>query len=281
MPRVVPSEVVAFIDRAFPWAADEIMRSHEQSVLTSGHLGTVATLVNLVHGVPEELLVLQGELYIAFLAGVSALRAAVQAWQTRTSYPIAQVQGLPDLHVVTLIRRALAACPDQFPSKDTTELAFIPDKKLRESLCLDISSANQALSNGNWKAATVLAGSVIEALLLWALQRSRSDDVQDAVVTLVKNKALRQSPKGALEEWHLLDYIEVAAQLNVIKPRTADQARLAKEFRNLIHPGREARLRQTCDLGTALSAIAAVEHVVRDLDSWPSNQRSSSADAET
>jgi hypothetical protein len=46
---------------------------------------------------------------------------------------------------------------------------------------------------------------------------------------------------------------------------TAQQARLGKDFRNLIHPGRASRLGKICDRGTALSALAAVEHVVRDL----------------
>src|SRR2546429_6882967 len=35
----------------------------------------------------------------------------------------------------------------------------------------------------------------------------------------------------------------------------------------LIHPGRAQRLAQNCDRGTALSCVAALEHVVRDLRS--------------
>ena len=39
-----------------------------------------------------------------------------------------------------------------------------------------------------------------------------------------------------------------------------------QSFRNLIHPGRAARLAQTCDRATALSAIGALEHVVRGFE---------------
>jgi hypothetical protein len=43
------------------------------------------------------------------------------------------------------------------------------------------------------------------------------------------------------------------------------QCRLAKDYHNLIHPGRAQRLAQVCNRGTALSAVAAVEHVVNGL----------------
>jgi hypothetical protein len=38
-------------------------------------------------------------------------------------------------------------------------------------LSVDIAAAHRALSRGEWKAATVLAGSVIEALCLWIIRR--------------------------------------------------------------------------------------------------------------
>jgi hypothetical protein len=189
----------------------------------------------------------------------------VQAWQGgNTGFYLARLQGF-QYTPVTLIRRALAACPDQFPSKDTNELAFVPDNTLREGLRLDISSANQALSNGNWKAATVLAGSVVEALLLWALQERGPAEVKKAIDALLKKEIFSRAPQADLATWHLHEYIEVAAELGVVKAQTANQARLAKDFRNLIHPGLEARRGQMCDRGTALSAVAAVEHVARDL----------------
>jgi hypothetical protein len=41
--------------------------------------------------------------------------------------------------------------------------------------------------------------------------------------------------------------------------------RLTKDFRNLIHPGPPSTPAKTCDCGTALSLVAALDHVVRDL----------------
>ena len=76
---------------------------------------------------------------------------------------------------------------------------------------------------------------------------------------------LTRDPGADLERWLLPDYVEVAGELGIIKQGTVQQARLAQGFRNLIHPGRVIRLGVKCDRGTALSALAAVELVVRDL----------------
>ena len=66
-------------------------------------------------------------------------------------------------------------------------------------------------------------------------------------------------------DWSLHHLTEAARSLKILSEQTAAQCRIAKGFRNLIHPGRAARLAQKCSLGTALSALAAVEHVVGDL----------------
>lgn len=76
---------------------------------------------------------------------------------------------------------------------------------------------------------------------------------------------LSNKPRGAPKEWGLADYISVATSLNLIKSTTNQQATLAKNFRNLVHPGRAQRLHEVCDRATALTALAAVELIVRDL----------------
>jgi hypothetical protein len=73
--------------------------------------------------------------------------------------------------------------------------------------------------------------------------------------------AARRDPN----RWDFDGFIKVASSLGLIKAETEKQADLAREFRNLIHPGRSTRLAKVCDRGTALSALAAVELIVRDL----------------
>ena len=136
-------------------------------------------------------------------------------------------------------------------------MEFIEDTDLRHNLRNDMSAINRTLVNSEWKAATVLAGSILEALLLWKLAKDRPQ----AMAT----KYAAQKKLKSLEDWHLLDYIETAAELDLLGDRTANQARLAKDFRNLIHPGRSVRLGESCNRGTALGAVAAVELVIEDI----------------
>jgi len=103
--------------------------------------------------------------------------------------------------------------------------------------------------------------------LLWGLNQFEEEEMITARTSLVDEGILPSDPRGDLDKWKLHSFIEVAAKLEVIGEDTAKQARLAREYRNLIHPGREKRLGQKCDRGTALAAVASVERVVSDLSS--------------
>jgi hypothetical protein len=135
---------------------------------------------------------------------------------------------------------------------------------------LDISAANRDASNGEWKGSTVLAGPAAEALLLWAIKESEqkaSGSISGAIAALRSAGSFGQQQPSSSDpdRWSFAELIEVARQLDRIKPPTAEQAALGRNFRNLIHPGRAIRLDQICDRGTALSALAAVELIARDL----------------
>lgn len=263
MARVVPTQVIQLIDRLFPFAAQP--GPQPEVAVGLNFLTQLAAVVRLVDQVPQELITLDADDYSAFVWSIEAIRAAIPLWQARgAAYNLSTLRAFDNLSPVTVLRRALALCHDQFPSPETSELNFIQDLEFRQSLRIDISSTNRALSNSEWKAATVLAGSVVEALLLWALQQ-RQADIPTAIAALSQKGAPIADAGKSLEFWHLPSYIEVAAELKVIKADTATQARLAKDYRNLIHPGRAARLGQACNRGTALSAVAAVELVVGDL----------------
>jgi hypothetical protein len=165
-----------------------------------------------------------------------------------------------------VIRRALAKCPDEYPPSTTTELLFINDTALRENIRRDLGATERALNNAEWKAAAVLAGATIEALLHWRLQEPApgATAIQPAVTLLVGNGTISK-PHNNVDRWELHQFIEVAGHLGLLKPDTCSAARLAQNFRNLIHPGRAARLAQTCNRGTAYSAVGALDQVIHDL----------------
>ena len=259
MPRVVPSQAVALIDHLFP----DVPRGTASS-LHRVNMEAVMTLLELVDHIPQELMPSDVNEYAALAMGLNTLRTALHQWPER-DYPIGEIPSYTTTHPIRYIRDILTRCPDEAPSQTAAELLFITDLELREGLRIDISTANHALANGEWKAATVLAGSVVEALLLWAIQQARATDLHTAISTAVSNNLLRIPPQGPPECWSLLQYIAVAQALACIDDTTARQANLAKDFRNLIHPGRVQRLAQTCTRGTALAALAAIEMVVRCL----------------
>lgn len=260
MPRVVPSQVVAFINSLWP-ASTDLNNLHR------GQAGQLSGLVDLVEQIPGELLTMDTAAYTLFICGKAHIRQKLLTWAADSSrgHELGFMPGATPKNPVTEIRDALAKCRDESFASATSKLNFIPDPELRTNLLIDIGAIDRALSNNEWKAATVLAGSAIEALLLWDLQNRRQASLPAAVSALVTNKTFDKPPSSDPEEWSLHHYVEVEAHLRIIKPDTATEARLAKKFRNLIHPGRAQRLGQKCDRGTALASVAALDHVVRDL----------------
>jgi hypothetical protein len=88
MPRVLPTDVVTFIDRAFP---DDI-----RVFLNDNNVGPLATVVDLLERVPEELLTLDSASFAALTAARSQLSSDVSGFriltkrdkQLNNSYPV-------------------------------------------------------------------------------------------------------------------------------------------------------------------------------------------------
>ena len=270
MPRVVPSQVVTLIDQLFSeyGAGSKEKLQHFNRKLERCY-GLQAVL-DLTDQIPPSLLVLNNHDYSELVCSIAAIRTVMK---NPVSLPHAHgfnielgpIAEFGNVNPLTLVREHLNKCPDEFPSPGTTDLSFIEDTVFRDSLRNDIGTINRALSDSEWKGSTVLAGSVVETLLLWALRKIDPDKLKPHVSALVSNHIFSRTPPLDLEKWNLHEYIEVSRRLNLITEDTANQSRLAKDFRNLIHPGRSQRLGQACNRATALSAVAAVEHVVQDL----------------
>ena len=257
MSRVVPSQIVVLIDRilsGMPASAGPHARN-----LSTSQAPEISAVIDLISELPDEFLVLSGDEYSHYRVDINTLRDLLSLWKSSQPVGIINRQAEKTIQSLSRLQRLLTKCPDETPSPSTAALAFIHDADLRDSIRNDISAANRALHDGLWKAATVLAGGATEALLLWAIAEKKStSDIENARIAVAP---LAKDPNS----WGLDGYIKVARHLALIEDETVKQANLAREFRNLIHPGRAARLAKVCDRGTALSALAAVELVVRDL----------------
>jgi hypothetical protein len=62
----------------------------------------------------------------------------------------------------------------------------------------------------------------------------------------------------------LNDLIDDAAERKLISRDTQSQAHLARDARNLVHPGKAARSGASFSKATALTALAAVYRVIGD-----------------
>ncbi len=260
MPRVVPSQIRLVIDKLFPWAATQI---HSRPIPRQW-APSIPGLLHLLKQLPDDLITLEGTEYAEFFRSVGDLEMTVSYWLSSGGMHELAVRG--ELDPVSSIRRLLEKCPDQVPARPIAEIAFVEDVKHRETIRQDIDEAEGALQSGRWKAATISAGAAVEALLLWALLRIPPDDVKQAAGSLKDVGEFTRRPGTPLNEMSLTEYIALAESMALIKPDTAIQARLAKNFRNLIHPGKAHRAGQVCDRATARSAVAALDHVIRDLD---------------
>jgi hypothetical protein len=259
MRTVMPSQVVQTIDALFSHAAAGGGAGH----LQASHSPQLTGIINLAKAIPAELISVSASEYAELVLAISTIEYHLRVWISRG--PAGSMSPVNGSDAISVVRRVLAKCRDEYPPPTTTELLFISDDELRESIRRDLGAAHRAFANSEWKAATVLAGAAVEALLLWKLQEPplTAATVSAAAKTLAAG-ASRRAPKTDLNDWGLDEYITMAEHFSLLKGDTPATARLAQAFRNLIHPGRAIRKQQTCDRATALSALAALDHVIRD-----------------
>lgn len=260
--RVVPSDVVRLIRKLFPTLPNN---QQQPFTLTVSHSVQLRAIFAMLEQVPEDLLLLSPEEFATLQLAKETIRDSLEYWQSRADRGLNSTPGFPNINPLRLLDDLLSKCPDSAASPAMGGLEFMSDSSFRESLRIDQADADRALSNGEWKGATVMAGSLLEALLLWALQQRSPQERAEAVSRITKRRVPLPRATRELDEWQLHELVEVAAELQLIRDDTTKQARLAKNFRNLIHPGRVQRLAVKCGRGEALGALAAVEQVIRDL----------------
>ena len=257
MAKIVPSDVVAFIDRAIP-KAKAIQNDPKRSDIGGQPLTFYQSLISLIEKIEDSLLPPNSDDYIHFLAARGTIEARIQRPKDINAISIGHVPGSRE-HPVIAIRRLFEKCPDTAVPSTTAELQFITDQSYREKLRLDIASVESFLNARQWKAAMVIAGSVIEAMLCFKISEKTKREIE-SVTDNLKNK-----PNPDPNYWHLSTYVEVAYQLDIIGGKTKEQALLGGEFRNLIHPGRSIREQAECSRGKAYSVVGALYGVIEDL----------------
>jgi hypothetical protein len=126
---------------------------------------------------------------------------------------------------------------------------FVTDEDLRASLEADAAEMAACLDAKAFKATVVLAGSIVEAVLVDHLESTGYQD-----------------PNGKnLLELDLGHLIIAARSQKVLSAKSADLSSAVKTYRNLIHPGRLVRQKERIDASTAAIAGHLVEVVASEV----------------
>lgn len=123
---------------------------------------------------------------------------------------------------------------------------FISDKRFRELLERDYQELQICLESKAVKSVLVLSGSIIEAML---------------------TEYFIQFPPTGLNEAQILkstlnELINWAVQENVISDKEKNLASVVKDYRNLIHPGREIRKDEKFDIESASIAYSVLSIIL-------------------
>lgn len=129
------------------------------------------------------------------------------------------------------------------------EFDFITDEKFRNILERDYEELSQCIESKSSKSVLILSGSIIEAILTDYFLNFPPDGYN-------KKKILSLA---------LYDLIDLAKEAKLITQSTKDLSSVIKNFRNLIHPGRELRKSETFDFDTAVVAKSLLNIIVKEI----------------
>jgi hypothetical protein len=257
MTRAVPSQIDHYLTANL--ARQEFYNAAE----LQQKVGVIAGFLDLYRDMPHELINLSPSDYAALIAEIATIELAMDRYRAGRLYDELVPIGRALPKVWDLIRKL----PDRFPTT-RHDLSFVSDVALREMIGADIDAVSIDLQSGEWKGATVLAGSCSEALLLYGIQeweRRNPGAITRAVGALTWKGRAPNAADPTDPSWNLFGYTTVAHAMNLITDATKNELDTARDYRNLIHPAKAIREKVTCDRGTAYVSAGALDHVIRDL----------------
>lgn len=267
--KITPSDIVNLIDNAFPFA-----KQGKSAELDFAYAGFLSGLVSLLDKLDQGfLLFLSSEDLSQFIISIEAIRLAVLGWTTPASSSIQKnlkpISSLGNKHPISIIRNCLANLPDIIPPDSSPELDFIfNDPELKSRLSMDVSYAYSAHNNKNYLGAMVLSGSIIEAILLWKIKSQPElnfEKLSNSWNERIKksNSTFQVKIKLDPNYWVLHELANMAFEASLISEDILNEILLTKDFRNLIHPGRQVRLESVPTHGKSSISIGVLHEVIQ------------------
>ena len=133
-----------------------------------------------------------------------------------------------------------AAVSEQHPAP--AFLNYITDESFRQSLMSEYREMTAAAGTESWKAVLVLAGSLVEAILVDYLYGKTADTTK----------------REAILKYDLGDAIRECKTAKVLDEDTEPLCTVVRKYRNLIHPGRVVRSGQEITRERGVVAMSLV-----------------------
>src|SRR5271157_941363 len=140
--------------------------------------------------------------------------------------------------------------PAPLDESQITQFDFVGDERFRNSLISDYREILRSMHSGSWKAVHVLAGSVVEAILVYYL--------------LTTDYQKDHSGKDPLK-MELAEVIDICKGIGILSQRAADLSSVIRGYRNLIHPGRVIRLNEKLNSKSGAIAKTLVDIVLEEV----------------
>ncbi len=290
MARVVPSDIVNIIEQAFPGYVETYVEkplagasAQKTFTIEPSNFSVVEALVQLIKRLDESFLPHSKATIATFFYALALLESKVEEHRReelkpdteggvlstvgnvwRRMQPLQPLPAFDNLDCLAAIVRIMINCADHPSAPSTTMLRFVDPEQYRQELLADLFEVQRSLADASWKGATVLAGSLIEALLCHRIEKTDEGERNVAVAAALATKTIIRQPDSDFTRWGLLEFVAVGAQLKLISPGTAKLCDVARNFRNLIHAGKALREHVKCTRGTAHAAVGALYSVIED-----------------
>ena len=163
----------------------------------------------------------------------------------------------PEVYFYKLMEKGRKAA-QRLTMTDEIFKTIISNRKLLNILERDYRDIQKCLEAECWKAVIILCGGCLEAILYDVLKQREAQALQST-----------KHGRGALEDWTLENYIEVATDLGLITRGVESFSHSLRDYRNLVHPLKEIRGNYKIQREEATASFESLKMAIRDLEETP------------
>lgn len=150
---------------------------------------------------------------------------------------------------------------------------FISNKQLKDSLILDYKEVLTCLKRKAFKAAVVLSGGIVEAILVnraLSLDEQKKEKIENIYFELTHKKT-------KIEKMELAPLIRTLSSLEIITNPQAGRSDILRDYRNLIHPYKKGHRPTKAD---ALSVKKLLDDLINEFEINEASEEDTESKAE-